>query len=479
MSALKGRLTGTFDYRARPPNALNRYAEVVKWMAWPRPKNPRSSAQSGTSPQVTVTPATSAAPAVGHGQNTGISGASHTVADSADAIPGTKMNGRALRPIRFAHSGFQGAHGAAEDNAPRDFSEPPTQDLQFAGPEPAGDIAPANEGLSIFGGIPTTEVPDDEAPARDEPDQWQPPSAAPATVIIPVTSGPSGATWNQAFSSPPRPVGAAEDSSRSSFGMMVNGLLRGPAQGADGQPRKTFRELPPDTQLRFWRYRVVIMVVVGLVFGLLTQWYIGLTLAILAGIIDTIIRSRNAPYYDNGATHPGAKRRTRRQLRWMRRWGYLTLDARPIPNSPEVIDHLVIGPTGVYAIDSEKWDRRLPVRAINNKRLYLGPASQKERLEHAVWEAGQASEILSAALGTKVYVRPALAIYGPRVPWDIATIRDVDVFTGTALRRYLKRRRKMAEGTRRLTRQEVEAYYATAARVLPEVAPARTVTPVG
>jgi hypothetical protein len=479
MSALKGRLTGTFDYGARPPNALNRYAEVVKWMAWPRPKNPRSSAQSGTSPQVTVTPA-SAAPAVGNGQqNTGISGASHTVADPSDAIPGTVMNGRGLRPIRFAHSGFQGAPGVGEDNAPGDFSEPPTQDLLIAGPEPEGGTAPANEGLSIFGGIPTTEVPDDDALALDEPAQQQPPGAVPATPIIPVTSGPSGATWNQSFSAPPRPVGATDDSPRSSFWMTVNGLLRGPAQAGDGQPRKTFRELPPDTQLRFWRYRVVIMVVVGLVFGLLTQWYIGLTLAILAGIIDTIIRSRNAPYYDNGATHPGAKRRTRRQLRRMRRSGYLTLDARPIPNSPEVIDHLVIGPTGVYAIDSEKWDRRLPVRTINNKRLYLGPASQKERLEHAVWEAGQASEILSTALGTKVDVRPALAIYGPKVPWDIATIRNVDVFTGTALRKYLKRRGKMREGTRRLTRQEVETYYATAARVLPDVSPARTVTPVG
>jgi len=454
-------------------------------MAWPRPKNPRSSAESGTSPQVTATPA-SAAPAVGHGQqNTGISGASHTVADPADAIPGTVMNGRGPRPIRFAHSGLQDAPAVGADNAPGDFSEPPTQDLLIAGPdstsfEPAGDIAPANEGLSsILGGIPTTEVPDDDAPAVDEPAQQPPRGAAPATLIIPVTSGPSGATWNQSFSSPPRPVGATDESPRSSFGMMVNGLLRGPAPGADGQPRKTFRELPPDTQLRFWRYRVGIMVVVGVAFGLLTNWYIGLTLAILAGIIDTIVRSRNAPYYDNGATHPGAKRRTRRQLRRMRRSGYLTLDARPIPNSPEVIDHLVIGPTGVYAIDSEKWDRRLPVRAINNKRLYLGPASQKERLEHAVWEAGQASEILSGALGTKVEVRPALAIYGPRVPWDIATIRDVDVFTGTALRKYLKRRGKLREGSRKLTRQEVEAYYATAVRVLPDVSPTRTVTPVG
>jgi hypothetical protein len=473
-------------------------------MAWPRPKNPRSSAQTGTSPQVTVTPAAAVAPAPGHGQNTGISGASHTVASRADTISGTVVNGRGLRPIRFAHSGLHGAPGAAADNTPRDFDEPPIQDFESpafdgaafdttgfdatsfdaAGAEnpPGDDAAPANEGLSgLLGGIRTTEVPADDQPTRDLPPQQQRPSAAPASTVIPVTSGPSGATWNQSITSPPRPVGSVstDDSQRGSFWITVNGLLRGPAPGDNGQPRKAFRDLPPDTQMRFWRYRLAIMLVVGLVFGIITNWYIGLTLAILAGIIDTVIRSRNAAYYDNGATHPGAQRRTRRQLRRMRRAGYLALDARPIPNSRESIDHLVIGPTGVYAIDSEKWDRRLPVRTLNGKRLYLGPASQKERLEHAVWEASQASEILSTALGTKIEVRPALAIYGPRIPWDIATIRNVDVFTGSSLRKYLKRRGKLREGTRKLTRQEVEAYYAAAVRLLPEVSPTRTVTPVG
>ena len=163
----------------------------------------------------------------------------------------------------------------------------------------------------------------------------------------------------------------------------------------------------------------------------------------------------------------------------MRREGYFTLDDRPVPNSPEVIDHLVVGPTGVYAIDSEKWDPKLPIRTLNGKRLYLGPESQKERLEHAVWEASQASEILSAALGNEITVRPALAIYGPKIPWDIATIRNVDVFTGPALRKYLKRRRP-DEGRRgQLTREEVRTIYDTASRMLPDVAPSRTTTPVG
>src|SRR6185437_591523 len=166
--------------------------------------------------------------------------------------------------------------------------------------------------------------------------------------------------------------------------------------------------------------RVIIVLVIGVLsFIFLRSWPISLTLVIIAWVLDTIRRSRSAVLYVNGGQHPGARKATSKQLRKMRREGYFTLDARPIPDSREVIDHLVIGPTGVYAIDSEKWDPKLPIRTWNGKKLYHGPESQKDRLEHAVWEASQASEILSGALGTEIAVRPALAIYGPRIPWDM------------------------------------------------------------
>jgi hypothetical protein len=233
-------------------------------------------------------------------------------------------------------------------------------------------------------------------------------------------------------------------------------------------------------QIRFWRLRIIIMIVVGLLFGILTRsWVIGLTLAILAGIIDTVYRSRNAARYANGAPQAGAQRRTRRQLAKLRRAGYFALDARPIPNSPEVIDHLVVGPTGVYAIDSEKWNPKLPIRTWNGKKLYHGPDSQKLRLEHALWEAQQASEVLSAALGSEIPVRPALAIYGPKIPWDIAEIRSVDVFSGPALRKYFKRRGRMRDGAQKLTREQVRTIYDTASRLLPDISARRAATPVG
>jgi hypothetical protein len=355
------------------------------------------------------------------------------------------------------------------------------------GPDPSDEPEPVpNEGLGIFGDVATTEVADDDdTPTRDfqRPSRWeqpaepQPPAAPPPTRVIPI-----GVAWNQPIASRTVVSDEAEEERKPNpFGRMrdfISGAGRPPD---DEQPRVSVRDLPPDVQLRFWRLRATIMLVVGIVFFVITRsWEIALTLAILAGIADTIYRSRNAALHVNGARFPGARKATSKQLRKMRREGYFSLDARPIPNSREFIDHLVVGPTGVYAIDSEKWDPKLPIRTWNGKKLYHGPESQKDRLEHAAWEAAQASEILSGALGTEITVRPALAIYGPKIPWDVATIRNVDVFTGPALRKYLKRRGRMKEGGVRLTREEVRTIYDTAARLLPDVTASHTTyTPVG
>ena len=487
--------------------AANRYAEMVRWMAWPRIKNSRSSAQPGADPhdgvQATVTPAPDAEPPPRTGQNTGVGGTRHTVA----ATP--SWGTRRVRPIRYAHSaGGAGPAEAVEGPPPAAAPGETNAELPGAvlsgtvvrGPAPVGEDAQAyedagliyesphpvsrepvdldqgdepvveNEGLGIFGDVATTEVTDDDEPVS---------APEPPTRVIPI-----GASWNQSTAEPVASDEADEERRPNPFGRM-RGMRWGGQPADENEARVSVRDLPPDVQLRFWRIRLTIMVVVGAVFAALTRsWEIALTLAILAGIVDTIYRSRNASSYVNGR-HAGARKATSKQLVRMRRDGYFVLNDRPIPDSHEFIDHLVVGPTGVYAIDSEKWDPKLPIRTLNGKRLYVGPESQKERLEHAKWEAGQASEILSAALGTEIVVRPALAIYGPKVPWDIATIRDVDVFTGSTLRKYIKKRNRMRgknEGVPSLTREEIRTIYDTAERTMPGAATSASpmsYTPVG
>jgi hypothetical protein len=225
-------------------------------------------------------------------------------------------------------------------------------------------------------------------------------------------------------------------------------------------------DLAADSRMRIWKRRTGIAIVAGCVFTFVFTWRAGLTAAVLAGIADAIYRSRTTASMPPGVRLTGAQKRTQRQLAHMERAGYRALHSRPIPGSRDFIDHFVVGPTGVYAIDSESWDKRLPVRTMNARQLWHGPFSKKDRLEHARWEAKQAGDRLAAELGTEVYVRPAMAVYGPQIPWTVATIRDVDVFSGGRLRKYLRRNAGMKDRPK-LGPAEIEQVYAAAARVLP------------
>jgi hypothetical protein len=197
-----------------------------------------------------------------------------------------------------------------------------------------------------------------------------------------------------------------------------------------------------------WRRRAVLAIVVGLVVTIFLDWRLGLTLAVVVAIADTIWRSRAAIPAQRGVKMTKAQKQTQRQLVKLERSGYRALHSRLIPASEEHIDHLVIGPAGIFSIDSESWDKQLPVRTKNARQLWHGPFSMKDRLEHARWESEQAAEYLTARAdprllasltGGRVEVRPAMAVYGPKIPWDVATIRDVDVFSGARLRTYLRR----------------------------------------
>ena len=93
-------------------------------------------------------------------------------------------------------------------------------------------------------------------------------------------------------------------------------------------------------------------------------WRLGLTFAALVAIVDTVYQARTMSLIPAAARVSSAQRRTKRRLFLVRVFGYLALHARGIPGTDSVIDHLVIGPGGVYALDSERWDRRLPVRTV-------------------------------------------------------------------------------------------------------------------
>jgi hypothetical protein len=218
--------------------------------------------------------------------------------------------------------------------------------------------------------------------------------------------------------------------------------------------------------LRIWITRVVLAVAAAAGFTVWLGWRFGLTAAVIVVIADTVYRSRTTSVIPAEARVTFAQRRTKRRLKMLRTAGYLSLHQRGIPGTESVIDHLVIGPGGIFAIDSELWDRRLPVRGVRSGHLYHGPYSQKKRLEHARLEAAQASELLSEELGRDIRARPAMVIYGPTVPWNVATLDGVDVFSGGRIRKYFARQTKVSRGSR-LDREQVEEIHSAAQQILP------------
>jgi len=238
-----------------------------------------------------------------------------------------------------------------------------------------------------------------------------------------------------------------------------------------GQHLGNLAHLSGNPRMRGWQRRVIVAVIFGVGFGILFRnWKWGLTFAVLAAIADTIIRSRTVFNGPAGVRLTKAQKNTIRQLNSLERKGYRAMHIVPIPDSEEQIDHLVIGPAGVFAIDSEDWDKRMPVRTSSHRNLWHGPRNMKDRLEHAHWEADRAAELLSAAAGSPVSVRAVLAVYGPKIMWDVAEIRDVDTFSGPRLRKYLRRRAKRRDA-QPLRPSDIERIY-KAARVAFPQAPA-------
>jgi len=385
-------------------------------MAWPKLKN-RSSAPLMT--------------ASNH------SGAAHDGARSQEKAPESALGGSAGEPARGTEEigGAEGTEGTAG-----------TEHLHGAPVAWPDQAADENTTAEVTEAEATGQEPEPESadlPLWD----WSPPSDRSA-------EGRSAEEPPAEREDPPKPEWKPVVTP-------VEEVGTGPGQRWDA-----LSHLSGNPRMRVWELRALVAAIVMVVFSILWSWKLGLTLAVIVVIADTIYRARKS--YAGKVRLTAAQRRTRRQLNKLGRAGYRAMHASPIPDSEDQIDHLVVGPAGVFAIDSEDWDKRLIVRTKSGKQLWHGPFSKKDRLEHALWEAQRASDLLSGATGRQVAVRPAMAVYGPKVPWDVATIREVDVFSGPRLRKYLRRRARSAE-VQPLTDEEIERIFKAANKAFPHL----------
>jgi hypothetical protein len=139
---------------------------------------------------------------------------------------------------------------------------------------------------------------------------------------------------------------------------------------------------------------------------------LGLVVAALVAMA-TAWRLRFKPSPGAVAWRQGAagERRTARLLGPLERHGWVVLHDLAVPGSAANIDHLAIGPGGVFVIDSKQYRGRLRLDAVG--KLWHGRHPLAPTLGAVSWEADQAAQVMP---DPGVAVVPIVAVHGAQVP---------------------------------------------------------------
>jgi hypothetical protein len=179
-----------------------------------------------------------------------------------------------------------------------------------------------------------------------------------------------------------------------------------------------------------WRIAAILAIGAGGgALGSLLAPRLGLVLGLLAAVAAGWgLRFRPSP--DAVAWRRGAagERRTARLLGPLERQGWVVLHDLAVPGSQANIDHLVIGPGGVFAIDSKRYRGRLQLDDVG--KLWHGRYPLAPAVRATSWEADQAAVVLP---DPGMAVVPIVAVHGVQVPWGKVVVDGVPILPARRL----------------------------------------------
>ncbi|GAB2841184.1 hypothetical protein GCM10027024_15040 [Microbacterium insulae] len=117
--------------------------------------------------------------------------------------------------------------------------------------------------------------------------------------------------------------------------------------------------------------------------------------------------------------------------------GWTTIHAIPVGTRGSDIDHLLVGPGGVFTINTKNHEGK---RIWVGSRRLLVSGQPTEHLRNASFEAKRAAQILSRSAREPIAVTPIVAIVGARAIAFKERPADVVVLSSTSLVRWLTRR---------------------------------------
>jgi Nuclease-related domain len=190
----------------------------------------------------------------------------------------------------------------------------------------------------------------------------------------------------------------------------VTGSLGSPGRSALAAARqRRATEVAAWTRTLVWRAPLV--ATTGLTVQVLAA-QAGLPWAGLAALVAAALvawRLRFRPSEQVAAWRRGAagEQRTARLLECLTRDGFVVFHDLAIPGSPANVDHLVIGPSGVFVIDSKQWSGSLQQGA--DGLVWHNHYPLDRTLETVRWEARTVGRVL----GTRIH--PLLCVHGAHV----------------------------------------------------------------
>jgi hypothetical protein len=179
-------------------------------------------------------------------------------------------------------------------------------------------------------------------------------------------------------------------------------------------------------------WRVAVILAVATVGGLLGR-LLALQLSLVPGALAAVaagwgLRFRSSPDAVAWRRGSAGERRTARLLGPLERQGWAVLHDLAVPDSRANIDHLVIGPGGVFVIDSKQYRGRLQLDPSG--RLWHGRYPLAPTLKTASFEADQAAVVLP---DPGLAVVPIVAVHGAQVPWGKVVTDGVPVVSARRL----------------------------------------------
>jgi hypothetical protein len=204
---------------------------------------------------------------------------------------------------------------------------------------------------------------------------------------------------------------------------------------AGGSAQATWRRLRAAEWAAWTRtlpWRVAVVLGIGAAGGVLGSQLaprLGLVLGALAALAAGWgLRFRPSPDAITWRRGAAGERRTARLLDPLERHGWAVLHDLAIPGSRANIDHLVIGPGGVFVVDSKQY--RGWLQLDGSGRLWHGRYPLAPMLCAVAFEADRAAQVL---VYPDVVVVPIVAVHGAQVPWGKVVTQGVPVVAAKRL----------------------------------------------